>query len=618
MIIGTAGHIDHGKTALVRALTGVDTDRLPEEKRRGITIALGFAPLVLPEVGMVGVVDVPGHEAFVRTMLAGASGIDCALVVVAADEGVKPQTREHLEVLRLLGVTRGVIAVTKADLADDELRTLVAMEVTEALATSSLAAAPLLPVSAKTGEGIEALRHALAALLRDVPARDVEEPWRLPVDRVFSVAGAGTVVTGTAWSGELAVGAAVRLLPGDRAARVRSIEMHGEAAARAVPGARVALALVGVERTEIHPGDSIVRADQLWDTTRVLRADVTLLAEAPRLGARSRVRFHLGTAECGARIVVRVGGLAPGATVPARVVLDAPVVVRAGDHFVLRGGTPHTTIGGGVVSDPLPLTRRAKPWDAIGASASTRLLAILAEAGALGVDVAQLPQRLGLALPTLEKLLKATKGVVRIGTRLVEAGVLDALRSRLLALVEQMHAAQPLAPGLDRQTARAALSANDALADEVIRRAERAGVIEVVGSAIRRPGFDPSASTGASDAKTALLDVLRAAGAEPPSVAELQAAHGKEVPALLKLLEREGAVVPVALDRWFSTAAVSELLSRLKTGTVPERRYAPSALREMLGVSRKYLIPFLEWCDRRGISRRSDDGRSFPAIPENP
>jgi selenocysteine-specific elongation factor len=618
VIIGTAGHIDHGKTALVRALTGVDTDRLPEEKRRGITIALGFAPLELPGVGTVGVVDVPGHEAFVRTMLAGASGIDCALLVVAADEGVMPQTREHLAILALLNVPRAVVALTKVDLADRALRELVQLDVEEALAGTALAGAPIIAVSAQTGEGIDALRAALTGTLADLPARETGDLWRLPVDRVFSVAGAGTVVTGTAWSGTLAVGDTVQIFPSGKTARVRSIESHGAAATRSAPGARLALALVGVQRDDVHPGDTLVREGEPWHPTRVVRADVQLLPESPTIGVRTRVRFHVGTAECGARIVVTGGPLSPGPVRPARLVLDSPLVLRAGDRFVLRGGAPHTTIGGGVVSDPLPLTPRVRPWPAVAPEPRQRLQWMLDEAGPIGVDVAPLGVRLGVRPAELDRLLKGTKGTARVGDRLVLSAVLDALRTQLMDSISAAHRDAPLAPGLDRQTARQSLSPNTELADEVIRRAERAGLLEIAGSALRIPGWDPADSARAGDRTATIRDVLEKAGVEPPSVPELQAAHGQDVPALLKLLEREGSAVPIALDRWFATSAVRTLLDRLRSGTTPGTRYAPSELREMLGISRKYLIPFLEWCDRRGISRRDPDGRSFPAVPDFP
>ena len=361
MIIGTAGHIDHGKTTLVRALTGVDTDRLPEEKKRGITIELGFAPLDLPGIGVAGIVDVPGHEAFVRTMLAGATGVDLALLVVAADEGIMPQTREHLAILSLLAVKGGVVALTKIDLVEDEWLSLVTDDIGAALGGTPLIDAEIVPVSATTGAGIDALRAALAAAATRVPARDPDDLFRMPVDRSFTIRGTGTVVTGTVWSGSLGADASIRIMPGGRVARVRGIQSHGAAAARAMPGARVALSIAGVERDEIPRGSWIV-PDVDWPVTRALRADVALLDDAAPLGPRTRVRFHLGTQDVGARVVAAGGPLAPGTIRGARVLLDEPILGRAGDRFVLRLPSPPATIGGGVVADPLPAVSRPKPW----------------------------------------------------------------------------------------------------------------------------------------------------------------------------------------------------------------------------------------------------------------
>ena len=618
MILGTAGHIDHGKTSLVRALTGVDTDRLPEEKRRGITIALGFAPLALEGVGTIGVVDVPGHEAFVRTMLAGASGIDLALLVIAADEGVMPQTREHLAILTLLGVTAGVIALTKADLVDDELRELVADDVRAAVAGSALADAPIVPVSSVTGAGLDDLRAAIRAAAALVPSRSADDPWRMPVDRVFSVAGAGTVVTGTAWSGTIAREATVRILPTDRTARVRSLESHGAAATTVGAGTRIALALVGVDRDEVAHDAVLVRAGDPWEPSSVLRADVALLPHAPAVGARRWLRFHLGTADVGARIIAAGGPLTPGESRAVRLLLDGPVVMRAGDRFVLRAGGTEGTIGGGVVTDPLPPSRRAKPWVRTGASDAERLEWMLLESGASGLVVASLPLRLGLRPALVERLLKDLERVVRVDDRLVRLPVLAALRSTLIALVERTHAEHPLAPGVDRQTARAALSPNAALADEVIRRTERAGLIVVEGATIRAVAFQAGASEGATSARDRLLDRLRTAGVEPPSLTELVTEFGPEVPALLKLLDKEKRIVMVALDRPFSREGVTDLLGRLRAYVKAGTPYSPAELRDALGITRKWLIPFLEWCDRQRISLRRDDGRTFGTIPENP
>ena len=358
VIIGTAGHIDHGKTTLVRALTGVDTDRLPEEKRRGITIELGFAPLALDGIGTIGVVDVPGHEAFVRTMVAGATGIDIALLVVAADEGVMPQTREHLAILRLLGVRRGVVALTKADLVDDEWLALVEEDVRAAIA-SVLPDAPIVATAAQTGRGIAELRSALVGAARAVPHRSDDDLFRMPVDRAFTIKGTGTVVTGTVWSGRVARDETVRIFPGGQTARVRGIQGHGEQLDASEAGGRTAVALTGLEPSDVPRGSTLV-ADASWRSTMLARADVTLVpgAEAS-IRPRTWFRAHVGTAEVGARVVAKE--VRAGEPFAARVVFDQQVLIRAGDRFVLRTSAPLNTIGGGVVVDPYP-PRRARPW----------------------------------------------------------------------------------------------------------------------------------------------------------------------------------------------------------------------------------------------------------------
>ncbi|HEY6219310.1 MAG TPA: selenocysteine-specific translation elongation factor, partial [Gemmatimonadaceae bacterium] len=343
MILGTAGHIDHGKTTLVKALTGVDTDRLPEEKKRGITIVLGFAPLQLDGIGTIGVVDVPGHEAFVKTMVAGATGIDIGLLVIAADEGIMPQTREHVAILEHLGVTRAVIALTKSDLVDADWLELVKTEVAAFLCNSPLAKSPIVPVSATTGKGIDALRSELLAIARQVPKKETEDLFRLPIDRVFTVKGTGTVVTGTVWSGELKDGATIRVMPEARELRVRGLQNHNHAVSAIHAGDRAAIALVGVEVNELHRGSWIVT--DAWQTTRIARATVTISPEvAQALGPRTKLRFHVGTADVGVTISIPHSPV-PGPSAFLR--FDQPVLLRAGDRFVLRRSSPLETVGGG-------------------------------------------------------------------------------------------------------------------------------------------------------------------------------------------------------------------------------------------------------------------------------
>ena len=612
MIVGTAGHIDHGKTALVRALTGVDTDRLPEERRRGITIELGFAPLVLDGVGVAGVVDVPGHEAFVRTMRAGATGVDLALLIVAADEGVMPQTREHVAILSLLGVRGGVVALTKRDLVEDpDWLALVEEDLRAALAGSPLAHAPVVATSVVTGEGVDQVRAELAAAARALPARDARDLFRLPVDRSFSVRGTGTVVTGTVWSGTLARDAVVRVLPGDRTARVRGVHAHGAPVDAALPGARAAVALAGVEPGDVPRGATLV-VDPSWRATRLLRADVALLAEAPAsLRARTRVRLHLGTVETGARVVSAGGALEPGARRSVRVVLDEPVVARAGDRFVLRSASPVATIGGGTVTDPLPPHRRSRPWPAEGAAPLGRLRLALAEGGGHGVPRGDLAVRLGVPPAAVAPLIAAVPGALELGVHVFAAEAAAGVGARLLAHVDDGHRRAPLEPGVSLQAARASLGAAPELVEFVLTGLVERGALATEGGLVRRAGWTPQLDATQRALADRLDVALAAAGREPPSVPELAAVHGPATAALLRVLEREGRLVQVEAERYYAVGAVEALVGALRGGMAPGRVYGPAELRELLGVSRKYLIPLLEFCDRVRVTERRSEGRAL-------
>jgi len=608
VILGTAGHIDHGKTALVRALTGVDTDRLPEEKRRGITIDLGFAPLILDGVGTVGVVDVPGHEAFVRTMLAGATGIDLALLVVAADEGVMPQTREHVAILGLLGVTAGVVALTKSDLVEDEWTALIAADIQALLRGSSLQRAAIIPVSSVSGAGIAELRRALAAAASTVAPRDVSDLFRMPVDRAFTMKGAGTVVTGTVWSGSLSRDGAVTLLPSARGMRLRSLQSHGRATESVGPGQRAAVGLAGVEVDDVHRGSVLVSGDG-WQTTSTLRADVTLLDDVPRtLGVRTGVRFHLGTSDVGARIVTEGGTLSSREVKAARVVLDAPIVARAGDRFVLRTGSPLSTVGGGTVTDP-SAPRRGRRWP-VGRSPAERLDLVLGEAGLDGVPMDSLPVRLGVPPGAVEAVVAALDTApVRVAGRAYASTVVGELGDQLVALVREFHRKQPLDPGMPLQSLRSRLAAPPELVDYILRERTAAGNVEVVGAVVRVANWSPSLGRADGAHANEILAELRRGWHEPPSVSELAARFGPRTPDLLRFLERRGDVVQIADGRFYLSDALRELVDALRGGMQAGRAYAPAEIRDILGSSRKYLIPLLEYCDRIGVTRREPAGR---------
>ncbi len=610
MIVGTAGHIDHGKTALVGALTGVDTDRLPEEKKRGITIELGFAPLTLDGVGVVGVVDVPGHEAFVRTMVAGATGVDLALLVVAADEGVMPQTREHIAILEILGVDSGVIALTKADLVDDDWLALVEDDVRNASARA-LPGAPIIATSVRTGRGIPELRAALTALASTVHTRDEDDLFRMPIDRAFTIKGTGTVVTGTVWSGTVRRDDVVRILPSTVSTRVRGVQGHGAAVAAAQPGARTAIALTGVETSQVARGSTLV-TDLAWHPTMFARADVTLLpadGAAPR--PRSWVRFHVGTTEVGARVVSREAK--PGATFSARLAFDAPVVLRAGDRFVLRESAPLNTIGGGVITDP-HAPRRGKPWP-VGIDRGERFRRVLDESAGQGVPVDSLPVRLGCS-PRHSRTLIAELGddVVVVGDVVVSRESRGAHEGAILAIVEAFHADRPLEPGIPIQLLRSRTKAPPPLAAAAIDALVAAGRLTLEDGRVARPGW--SVTLGATDATIAqrILEHLERAGAEPPSTTELESEIGQPLTSVLFFLARRGDIVQVEQLRYYRTNHLSSVLDRIRAVMEHQNDVTPATLRDRVGLSRKYLIPILEYCDRAGLTVRGPSGRVWRGV----
>ncbi len=614
-VIGTAGHIDHGKTALVKALTGVDTDRWEEEKRRGITIDLGFAPLPLGDAVQASVVDVPGHEGFVRNMLAGATGIDVALLVIAADEGIMPQTEEHLAIVELLGVRRGIPVITKRDLVDGEWLELVRSEVSTRLGASRVRWDDALATSVVTGEGLPELREALRRVARDLVERPADDLFRLPIDRVFAVAGAGTVVTGSTWSGSVAVGDAVRLLPLGREARVRSIEVHGQTAERAVPGRRTALALVGVDKHELARGHVAVTGAG-WQATTLIDVAAELLPTARRpLASRTRVRVHLGTAEVLAR-VVQTPAIAPGEHGLARLVLETPVVARGGDRFVLRSFSPVTTIGGGVVLDPFTpsRTRLRRRRVAVEQGPAARLGVLAAEAGLAGLGTDTLAVRLGVSPGRVTAVIaEAEQSVLASPETVVDRQAVVAAAGRLAEVLRRYHEEHPLDPGMSLQALRAAVGTPappSAVLDAVLDVGVKSGQLEVAGSVARRPRWRPALDARATDASDKLARRLVDARWQVPTVAELEREFpGSPVRALLSHFARTGTAEPIDAERYAAKGALAEFRAALEAALAELGTATPAELRDRFGLTRKYLIPLLEWADRHGVTRRAGDAR---------
>jgi selenocysteine-specific elongation factor len=614
VVIGTAGHVDHGKTALVKALTGVDTDRWEEEQRRGITIDLGFAPLDLGHGLHASIVDVPGHEDFVRNMVAGATGVDVALLVVAADEGVMPQTVEHTAILDFLAVGAGVVALTKADLVDADWMALVRSDVEERLAASGVAWEPPVGVSALTGTGLDELRAALQRAALRARARAADDLFRLPVDRVFSLPGAGTVVTGTTWSGTVAVGQEVLVHPGPVRARVRSVEVHGRREHQALPGRRTALALVGLDREQARRG-SVVVSDAAWRPTAALDAMVQLLPTARPLTQRSLVRLHLGTAEVTARVVPEGERLEPGQPAQAaRLRLAEPVIARWGDRGVLRAASPVTTIGGCVIVDPWPAPRPARPRGLVARAQPDpveRVRAFVLTAGAAGLPVADLAVRAGLGATSAAGLMDRLggAGVTRIGARLVPQAAEDAARERVLERVAAFHREQPLLPGMPLEVFRR-LAGGPALAGRLVEQLGAEGRLVQESGWVRLADHRAAIPARLAEASRLIQAELEAAGFEGRTAAELAArAAGAPVAEIAEFLVREGTAIRVGNDRYYTRVHLEDAVGKVLAEVRTLGQATPSQLRAALGLTRKYLIPILEWMDAQGLTVREGDAR---------
>jgi selenocysteine-specific elongation factor len=625
IVVGTAGHIDHGKSSLVRALTGIDPDRLKEEKARGITIELGFAHTTIGDT-RVALVDVPGHERFVRTMLAGVGGIDCVLLIVASDESVMPQTREHFDICRLLRIPRGIVVLTKSDLADADTRALVRQDVADLVKGSFLEGAGVIEVSATTGDGLDRLRQAIATQAGQVGRRPIDGPARLPIDRAFSMKGFGTVVTGTLVSGAIAVDQELVVEPGGRKVKVRGVQVHGRAAKQAVAGQRTAINLGGVEVGEVSRGETLLAAGTL-SVTRRIDAGIDLLPSAKPLKHGARVRLHNGTAEVLGRLSIAGTSteIAAGGQALVRFRLEAPAVLTRGDRFIIRAYSPPLTIGGGIVLDAAPTRPGVRTEDGraslerlrIGDDVTEAAVAMIDAAGLAGIDRQTLVSRAGVAPSRLSAALQALTGggVVAAGERLVMAAHLKKAGDALVALVTASHKANPMSEGLPREEAREKLFARAAPAvfDKVLDdlKARKA----VVGTE-RLALPTHKASAGADDrVRAAIIDAYRAGGMKPPDAAAVESsakAPAAIVEKVTTLLLREKVLV-----RLDTIIFHGEALQRLKEEVAGLKATAPggratvdvAAFKDRYGISRKYAIPLLEFLDRERVTRRTGDVR---------
>ena len=613
VVVGTAGHVDHGKTSLVLALTGTDCDRLPEEKARGITLELGFASWQVSNELAASVVDVPGHEKFVRTMVAGAAGIDVVVLCVAADDGVMPQTREHLDVCALLGVRAGVVALTKCDTADEETLALVAEDVRDATRATFLEGAAIIPTSSRTGAGLAALAEAVERAAATSAPREGDGPAFLAIDRVFTKAGAGTIVTGTLSRGALAEGDAVEVLPtphGDTAtATIRALQVHGAGAKRVVAPSRVAVNLRGIADGDATRGAAVASAG--WQTpTRMLLVELHVLASAKGLARRAAVTVHVGTASVPAHVtLVPADAVAPGEVTTARVVLRAPIAAYAGQAFVVRRAERgrDRTIGGGLILDPHPRARRGR---IVGAHGTVR--ALVDEAGYAGIDRAELIRRLPprLDVTTAARAIVATGAALELAGRLYPAALRAEAERAVLACVRALHAEKPHAGGVmtaeveTRVPPRLRAFVPSAVASLVASR-----TLAQTGAVVRdaaRGGFDPAALEG-------VRAVYARAGLAPPLDEEARAAASLDARAFrdaLVELKRAGALRALGGGLHFDAAALDALKERVRAHFAGAATLTPGAFKELAGgLSRKHAIPLLEWLDTQGITRRQGDAR---------
>jgi selenocysteine-specific elongation factor len=622
LIVGTAGHVDHGKSALVHALTGTDPDRLKQEKERGITIDLGFAHMDLGAGLEASFVDVPGHERFVRHMLAGAHGIDAVMLVVAADESVMPQTREHFDICRLLGIERGVLVLTKCDAADADSQGVAESELRELVAGSFLADALLVRVSSRTRAGLPELVDRLRDLAQATLPRRVGGLLRLPVDRAFSLRGFGTVVTGTLVSGALADGDEVELLPSGRRARVRGLHVHGSAVPRAEAGHRTAANLAGIEVGEIARGDVVVRPGSLRATTR-LDVRIEVLPGARPIEDQERVRVHVASAEALARVrLLGAPPALPGSEALAQLRLESPVVAVRGDRLVLRSYSPAATIAGARVLDPQPPKRSAATRPGLeelaAAPDEARAMARLVDSqGERGADAALLGASLGLPPGALAEEMRRAPGLVALGDPVaawIAADALAALGERAHGVLGRFHAEHPLKEAMPREALRQAAFARAAPAafEHTLSELERAGEVRAAPDAVALARHAVRLSPVEQAAREALTEAARAAGLEGVVAAEAARARGLD-PKLLervaRVLQDGGELRRVGEGRLLSAESLAALVREVRERWPPGSRLDVAAFKEMTGLSRKYVIPLLEYLDRERVTRRSGNDR---------
>ena len=626
IIVGTAGHIDHGKTALVKALTGIDADRLEEEKRRGITIDLGFAHLELADENgeqlRFGFVDVPGHERFVRNMLAGVGGIDLVLLVIAADEGIKPQTREHFDICRLLAIQRGITVLTKSDLVDKDTLEVVRLEVDDFLRGSFLDRSPIIPVSSIKGIGLEELKRELARIAGEASARDSSAIARLPIDRVFTMKGFGTVVTGTLIAGTVRKEDELELFPSGKRVRVRGVQVHGRSADHAVAGERTALNLAGVEKEEVQRGMSLSQPGLLQATSRV-DVKLSLLPSAKALKNGSRVHLHAFTSETVATVRPFVGVDLPssGNEGFAHLQWKHPLLLLPGDRFIIRQFSPVVTVGGGVVLDAAPMpflkpeVRHTVAQVTAQGNAAEILGARIARRWSSGMTLREVIAETGwspdVARERLSQCVNAA-AAVKAGNCFVYIAAISALKVHIVEVLQRFHDKNPLSPGLRQETLREQLNASTGAFAFALAALNKEGMVGIAGEQIHLAGRGVVMKDEEAESRKVIEQAFSSAGLKVPALKDVLASlkiDKNRAEKIMTLLLRDKTLIKVSDDLVFHRTALESLRSSVTALKPKSPKIDVARFKDLTGVSRKYAIPLLEYLDRERVTRRVGDGR---------
>ncbi len=633
IILGTAGHVDHGKTSLIRSLTGIETDRLKEEKKRGITIELGFAFLDLPCGHRLGIVDVPGHEKFIRNMVAGAAGMDLVAFVIAADEGIMPQTEEHFEICRLLGVRDGLIILTKKDLVEEEWLEMVEEEIRDSFADSFLADAPIIAVNTLTGEGIEEIIHVLDRKVATMDFTEEFGPFRMAVDRVFTMKGFGTVITGTSLAGRIDVGAEIMFYPSGLIGKIRGIQVHGEEVSLVEAGHRTAINLQGIEKDQINRGDMVASPGSMQAST-LLEGELHHLSSArAHLKNRARVRVHLGTREIIGRVLLlESDSLAPGESGHVQLLLDESVATWPGDHFVVRNYSPIATIGGGTLYNIAPKKRKRtlerdrehnrlvmEAYSAV--ESEERIVLLIKENGLAGITANQLGARLGIFGKKLKKLLQhpisnGTLVVVDSETqRLVAASLTESLGEQILTRLEEFHQKNPLQSGLAKEALRSQLKppVDQKLLASIFSLLVKQGKIEQTGVEVKLAGHTVTLQVDEQEIEEKIGRLYAEAGLAPPIVKEILAQFPdcpeKQILQVLELLVRKGRLIRLNETLCFDHAGIERLVAQVTSYLQTEGEIDAQRFKELTGLTRKFSIPLLEYFDKIKLTIRIDNKR---------